>query len=98
MSAPDGSLHPIVLVRIRQRRNIATLVRGQTWFWETIDYGNHSRMARSKGYHTNRGDALASAQLHFGYGTTVQLQQENQGNTPLRWGRSANGPDISVVK
>lgn len=92
MSTPDGSQHPVVYVRIRQRHNIATVLRGQTWFWETISAGNMSRMARSKGYHTNQQDCLDSAKLHFGYGTTVMLQQAERGNEPLRWGqRNSSG-------
>lgn len=83
---PDGTVHPVIYVRIRQRRNIATVLRGQTWYWETISDGNHARMARSKGYHTNRDDCVASATLHFGYGTTVFLQEPEKGNQALRWG------------
>jgi hypothetical protein len=90
MSAPDGQPHPVVYVRIRQRRNIATVVRGQTWFWETVG-ANNSRMARSHGFHTNQQDCIDSATLHFGYGTTVYLQQTEQGDVLLRWGTSLPG-------
>ena len=86
MSVPDGNQHPVIYVRIRQRRNIARIVRGQTWFWETIG-SNHKRMSRSKGFHTNRDDCEASARLHFDSGTTVYLQEFDKGNEPLRYGQ-----------
>jgi len=87
MNQPDGQQHPIVYVRIKQRRNVARVVRGQTWYWETIGE-NQKRMARSKGFHTNYDDCKASAVLHFGSGTTVFLQEPNVGNQAIRWGQS----------
>lgn len=86
MTVPSLDPQPLVYVRIRQRRNVATVVRGQTWFWETFGT-NQKRMARSKGYHTNQDDCIASAVLHFGSATTVFLQQAEKGNVPLRWGQ-----------
>lgn len=77
--------HPVIYVRIRQRRNIARVVRGQTWYWETVGE-NFSRMSRSRGFHTNKADCEASARLHFGSGTTVFLQEAERGNVALRWG------------
>lgn len=85
MTAPDGRAHPVVYIRIRQRNRIARVARGQNWYWESFDT-NHARMARSRGFHTNRQDAERNAQLHCGSGVTVFLQRPNTGEIPLRWG------------
>lgn len=99
MNAPDLQQHPLVYVRTRQRRNIATIARGQTWYWESILDGNHTRGPRSHGYFTNRADAESNAELYFGYGTTVFLQTpDGIGNSPLRWGQADTSPDPAIRK
>lgn len=85
MSAPDGDQHPVVYIETKQRNRIARIARGQNWYWESYD-ANHVRMARSRGFHTNRQDAERNAQLHCGSGVTVYLQRPGRGEVPLRWG------------
>lgn len=85
---PDGQKHPIVYVRIRQRRNVATVLRGQTWFWRAKSGDNNSPGPRSRGYFTNKQDCIDNVNLYFGVGTTVYAQETEHGNDPVRWGQS----------
>ena len=61
--------------------------RPQKWRWVARSGGNNRILATSGESYVNRGDALSTIQLIFGYRVNVYLRQPQLGNVAIRSAR-----------